>query len=147
MTFFSYSGARVRTTVAPVSALCQIMYSLVGLFWRNDLRCASVIPSEQTASSYIILYVIPKTIGNRKRDCAWGCTRPLGDTTWENLQIEIKSTNQFGERNKRLPQSEKFLDLGTVTRPPGNIYARVNCFFFFFYFFFYFFIITYQLYR
>ena len=38
-------------------ALCQIMYSLAGLFWRNDLGCASVIPSEQTASSYIILYV------------------------------------------------------------------------------------------
>ena len=37
-------------------ALCQIMYSLAGLFWRNDLGCASVIPSEQTASSYIILY-------------------------------------------------------------------------------------------
>ena len=26
-----------------------------------------------------------------------------------------------------LIQSEKFLDLGTVTRPPSNIYARVNC--------------------
>ena len=38
-------------------ALCQIMYSLAGLFWRNDLGCASVIPSEQTASSYIILYI------------------------------------------------------------------------------------------
>ena len=35
-------------------ALCQIMYSLAGLFWRNDLSCASVIPSEQTASSYIM---------------------------------------------------------------------------------------------
>ena len=29
----------------------------VGLFWRNDLGCASVVPSEQTSSSYIILYV------------------------------------------------------------------------------------------
>ena len=28
----------------------------VGLFWRNDLGCASVVPSEQTSSSYIILY-------------------------------------------------------------------------------------------
>ena len=27
----------------------------------------------------------------------------------------------------RLEQSEKFLDLGTVTRPPSSIYARVNC--------------------
>ena len=42
-------------------ALCQIMYSLAALFWRNDLGagCASVIPSEQTASSYIILYWKP----------------------------------------------------------------------------------------
>ena len=29
----------------------------VGLFWRNDLGSASVVPSEQTSSSYIILYV------------------------------------------------------------------------------------------
>ena len=27
----------------------------------------------------------------------------------------------------RVSQSEKFLDLGTVTRPPSSIYARVNC--------------------
>ena len=44
-------------------ALCQIMYSLAGLFWRNDLGCASVIPSEQTASSYIILYINPEAAG------------------------------------------------------------------------------------
>ena len=31
--------------------------------------------------------LIPKTIGNRKRDCAWGCARRI-NTTWENLQIE-----------------------------------------------------------
>ena len=31
--------------------------------------------------------LIPKTIGNRKRDCAWGCSRGI-NTTWENLQIE-----------------------------------------------------------
>ena len=30
----------------------------VGLFWRNDLGCASVVPSEQTSSSYIILDII-----------------------------------------------------------------------------------------
>ena len=29
---------------------------------------------------------------------------------------------------RRFNQSEKFLDLGTVTRPPSSIYARVNCF-------------------
>ena len=31
--------------------------------------------------------LIPKTIGNRKRDCAWGCARGI-NTTWENLQIK-----------------------------------------------------------
>ena len=31
--------------------------------------------------------LIPKTIGNRKRDCAWGCAWGI-NTTWENLQIE-----------------------------------------------------------
>ena len=31
----------------------------VGLFWRNDLGCASVVPSEQTSSSYIILDLRP----------------------------------------------------------------------------------------
>ena len=33
------------------------MYSLAGLFWRNNLGFASVIPSEQTASLYFILCV------------------------------------------------------------------------------------------
>ena len=31
--------------------------------------------------------LIPKIIGNRKRDCAWGCARRI-KTTSENLQIE-----------------------------------------------------------
>ena len=42
--------------------------------------------------------LIPKTIGNIKGDCAWGCARRI-NTTWENL----RSTNQSGERNERLP--------------------------------------------
>ena len=62
MTFFLSSGARVRTTAVPVSRgvriICQIMYSLAGVFGRNNLGFVSVIPSEQTASSYITLYVI-----------------------------------------------------------------------------------------
>ena len=44
--------------------------------------------------------LIPKTIGNRKRNCAWGCARGI-NTTCENLQIE--STNQSSERKARLP--------------------------------------------
>ena len=38
--------------------------------------------------------LIPKTIGNRKRDCAWGCARGI-NTTWE-MQIEKhKSGRRF----------------------------------------------------
>ena len=42
-------------------------------------------PSFFSSKNWIKL--IPKTIGNRKRDCAWGFARGI-DTTWENLQIE-----------------------------------------------------------
>ena len=38
----------------------------VGLFWRNDLGCASVVPSEQTSSSYIILDWTPCSLSNDK---------------------------------------------------------------------------------
>ena len=31
--------------------------------------------------------LIPKTIGNRKRDGVWGCAQGI-NTTWENMQIE-----------------------------------------------------------
>ena len=40
------------------------------------------------------------------------------------LIVEIAGGGGGGGRGD---QSEKFLDLGTVTRPPSNIYARVNC--------------------
>ena len=61
------------------------------------------------AQSYIVLPILyfpkkkwiklmPKTIGNRKRDCAWGCARGI-NTTWENLQIakhkSVQETNAF----------------------------------------------------
>ena len=43
--------------------------------------------------------LIPKTIGNRKRDCAWGCARRI-NTTWKNLHIEKhKSAVQKGVRS------------------------------------------------
>ena len=41
--------------------------------------------------------LIPKTIGNRKRDCAWGCTRGI-NTTWEHLQIEKHKSVRWAER-------------------------------------------------
>ena len=44
-------------------------------------------PASPSFSSKKWIKLIPKTIGNRKRDCAWGCARGI-ITTWENLQIE-----------------------------------------------------------
>ena len=41
--------------------------------------------------------LIPKTIGNRKRDCAWGCARRI-NTTSENLQIEKRKSVWWAER-------------------------------------------------
>ena len=41
----------------------------------------------------------PKTIGNKKRDCAWGWARGI-NTTWENLQIE---KHKSGRRSFRSP--------------------------------------------
>ena len=44
----------------------------------------SVLP---TGSATVLgIISLTKTIGNRKRDCAWGCARGI-NTTWENLQI------------------------------------------------------------
>ena len=41
--------------------------------------------------------LIPKTIGNRKRDCAWGCAQRI-NTTSENLQIEKHESVRWAER-------------------------------------------------
>ena len=48
-------------------------------------------------SSWAQTIINTKTIGNRKRDCAWGCAWRM-NTTWENQRI----ANQSGEQNKRL---------------------------------------------
>ena len=52
-------------------------------------------------SKLIIGVLIPKTIGNRKGDRAWGCARGI-NTIWENLQIK-KDKSVPGKRNERLP--------------------------------------------
>ena len=41
--------------------------------------------------------LIPKTIGNRKRDCAWGCAWGI-NTTCENLQIEKHKSVRWAEQ-------------------------------------------------
>ena len=52
---------------------------------RSNFRLHRFSFSRKKSKKWIKL--IPKTIGNRKKDCAWGCAWGI-NTTWENLQIE-----------------------------------------------------------
>ena len=58
----------------------------------------------------------PKTIGNRKRDCAWGCAWGI-NTTWENLQIE---KHKSGRRSFRSPNWFVLFDLQIFS---GGVYS------------------------
>ena len=58
----------------------------------------------------------PKTIGNRKRDCAWGCDWGI-NTTWENLQIE---KHKSGRRSFRSPNWFVLFDLQIFS---GGVYS------------------------
>ena len=69
-------------------------------FWVFSIFChlQTIIASDQRCiPDCRQMNLIPKTIGNRKRDFAWGCTRGI------NTTCKSKSTNQSGERNERLP--------------------------------------------
>ena len=70
-------------------------------------------PSFFSSKKWIKL--IPKTIGNRKRDCAWGCARGI-DTTWGNLQIE---KHKSGRRSLRSPDWFVLFDLQIFS---GGVY-------------------------
>ena len=54
-------------------------------------------PSFFSSKKWIKL--IPKAIGNRKRDCAWGCARGI-NTIWENLQIEKHKSGRRSFRSQ-----------------------------------------------
>ena len=59
--------------------------------------------------------LIPKTIGNRKRDSAWGCARGI-NTTRENLQI---AKHKSGRRSFRAPDWFVLCDLQIFS---GGVY-------------------------
>ena len=68
-------------------AACSCCSSVVACMEDSGHRLGNIKPQlrgEKQPTKYIL---IPKTIGNRKRDCAWGWARGI-NTTWENLQIE-----------------------------------------------------------
>ena len=73
--------------------------------------------NEQISGCTVLLLIekwiklIPKTIGNRKRDWAWGCARGK-NTTWENLQIQ---KHKSGRRSFRSPEWFVLFDMQTFS--------------------------------
>ena len=64
--------------------------------WWMTVSCWCLMEAHTTLVQPLI-WLIPKTIGNRKRDCAWGCAWGI-NTTWENLQIEKHKSVRWAER-------------------------------------------------
>ena len=62
---------------------------------RSSFRLHRSSFSSKKSKNWIKL--IQKTIGNRKRDCAWGGAWGI-NTTWENLQIEKHKSVRWAER-------------------------------------------------
>ena len=81
---------------------------------RSNFRLHRSSLSSKKSKKWIKL--IPKTIGNRKRDCAWGCAWGI-NTTWENLQIE---KHKSGRRTFRSPNWFVLFDLQIFS---GGVYS------------------------
>ena len=81
---------------------------------RSNFRLHRSSFSPKKSKKWIKL--IPKTIGNRKIDCAWGCAWGI-NTTWENLQIE---KHKSGRRSFRSPNWFVLFDLQIFS---GGVYS------------------------
>ena len=81
---------------------------------RSNFRLHRSSFSPKKSKKWIKL--IPKTIGNRKRDCAWGCAWGI-NTTWENLQIE---KHKSGRRSFRSLNWFVLFDLQVFS---GGVYS------------------------
>ena len=81
---------------------------------RSNFRLHRSSLSSKKSKKWIKL--IPKTIGNRKRDCAWGCAWGI-NTTWENLQIE---KHKSGRRSFRSSNWFVLFDLQIFS---GGVYS------------------------
>ena len=90
------NGAEFTLSVAKNVALFEPVRILCTVTWRDwqAIEAAKQTIEFPAAPFFFIvekskkwIKLIPKTIGNRKRDCAWGCAWGI-NTTWENLQIE-----------------------------------------------------------
>ena len=64
---------------------------------RRGLSARRQAQAQRKVTTLRYINLTPKTIGNRKRDCAWGCAWGI-NTTWENLQIEKHKSVRWAER-------------------------------------------------
>ena len=125
------NGAEFTLSVAKNVALFETVHVLRTVKWRDweGIEAAKQTMEFPAAPFFLVeiskkwIKLIPKTIGNRKRDCAWGCAWGIS-TTWENLQIE---KHKSGRRSFRSPNLFVLFDLQIFS---GGVY-----FFFFFFFF------------
>ena len=107
----SVATAENRKNALPFTALLSVCLvcgvAFCTAFQTILRRMTSVSLSLVILSASKLLVLIPKTIGNRKRDCAWGCARRI-NTTSENLQIE---KHKSGRRSFRSPDWFVLFDL------------------------------------
>ena len=109
------NGAEFTLSVAKNVALFETHSSHCQMAWLTGDRsskandrisgCTVLLSRRKKSKKWIKL--IPKTIGNRKRDCAWGCAWGV-NTTWENLQI---GKHKSGRRSFRSPDWFVLFDL------------------------------------
>ena len=119
------NGAEFTLSVAKNVALFETVRILRTVKWRDwqgieaakqtiEFRLHRCSFSSKKSKKWIKL--IPKTIGNRKRDCAWGCAWGI-NTTWGNLQIE---KHKSGRRSFRSPNWFVLFDLQIFS---GGVYS------------------------
>ena len=114
------SGTHLR----PPETLFETVRILRTVKWRDwqGIEAAKQTMEFPAAPFFLVeiskkwIKLIPKTIGNRKRDCAWGCAWGI-NATWENLQIE---KHKSGRRSFRLPNWFVLFDLQIFS---GGVYS------------------------
>ena len=118
-------GAEFTLSVAKNVALFETVRILRTVKWRDwqGIEAAKQTIEFPAAPFFFLaekskkwIKLIPKTIGNRKRDCAWGCAWGI-NTTWENLQIE---KHKSGRHSFRSPNWFVLFDLQVFS---GGVYS------------------------
>ena len=119
------NGAEFTLSVAKNVALFEtvcVLRTVKGRDWQGIEAAKQTIEFPLHRSSFLSkkskkwIKLIPKTIGNRKRDCAWRCAWGI-NTTWGNLQIE---KHKSGRRSFRSPNWFVLFDLQIFS---GGVYS------------------------